>query len=113
MIEIASEEAIRHGACESALCISTRSIVRSCKGGADVLLRNRVCVANEGKLIAIVSADLAHALVARMKQNKYGAGASIIGEVKAEPAGTVSMRTAFGGTRIVNMLVGEQLPRIC
>ena len=60
-----------------------------------------------------MSADLAHALVARMNQNKYGAGASIIGEVKAEPAGIVSMRTAFGGTGIVDMLVGEQLPRIC
>jgi hydrogenase expression/formation protein HypE len=65
------------------------------------------------ELVAIVSPDIAEALVARMKQNKYGAGTSIIGEVKAEPGGIVSMRTAFGGTRIVDMLVGEQLPRIC
>ena len=83
------------------------------RGACEILGLDPLYVANEGKLVAIVSADLAQALVARMKQNKYGAGASIIGEVKAEPAGIVSMRTAFGGTRIVDMLVGEQLPRIC
>jgi len=83
------------------------------RGACEILGLDPLYVANEGKLVAIVSADLAHALVARMKQNKYGAGASIIGEVKAEPPGIVSMRTAFGGTRIVDMLVGEQLPRIC
>lgn len=49
----------------------------------------------------------------RMKQNRYGRGACIIGDVKAEPGGIVSMRTGFGGTSIVDMLVGEQLPRIC
>jgi hydrogenase expression/formation protein HypE len=48
-----------------------------------------------------------------MKQNRYGVDACLIGEVKAEPQGIVSMRTGFGGTRIVDMLVGEQLPRIC
>ena len=48
-----------------------------------------------------------------MKQNRYGAEACIIGEVKTEPGGIVSMRTGFGGTRIVDMLAGEQLPRIC
>ena len=83
------------------------------KGACEILGLDPLYVANEGKLVAIVSADLAEALVARMKQNKYGADAGIIGEVKAEPGGIVSMRTAFGGTRIVDMLVGEQLPRIC
>jgi hydrogenase expression/formation protein HypE len=70
-------------------------------------------VANEGKLAAIVSPELADALVARMKRNRYGHDACIIGEVKDEPRGIVTMRTGFGGTRIVDMLVGEQLPRIC
>jgi hydrogenase expression/formation protein HypE len=64
-------------------------------------------------LIAIVAADIADRFVARMKQNRYGSGSCIIGEVKAEPAGIVAMRTGFGGTRIVDMMVGEQLPRIC
>ena len=47
------------------------------------------------------------------RQNPYGRGACVVGEVKAEPQGIVAMRTGFGGTRIVDMLVGEQLPRIC
>jgi hydrogenase expression/formation protein HypE len=83
------------------------------KGACEILGLDPLYVANEGKLVAIVSADLAEPLVSRMKQHRYGAGACIIGEVKSEPGGIVSMRTGFGGTRIVDMLVGEQLPRIC
>lgn len=83
------------------------------KGACEILGLDPLYVANEGKLVAVVSADLAAPLVARMQQHRYGAGACIIGEVKAEPGGIVSMRTAFGGTRIVDMLAGEQLPRIC
>lgn len=59
------------------------------------------------------SPDLAESLVNRMKLNRNGEGACVIGEVKMDPRGIVSMRTGFGGTRIVDMLVGEQLPRIC
>jgi hydrogenase expression/formation protein HypE len=83
------------------------------KGACEILGLDPLYVANEGKLVAIVAAELADRMVARMKQNRYGAEACIIGEVKTEPAGIVSMRTGFGGTRIVDMLVGEQLPRIC
>jgi hydrogenase expression/formation protein HypE len=83
------------------------------KGACEILGLDPLYVANEGKLVAIVAADVAEPLVQRMKENRYGVGACIIGEVKQEPAGIVSMRTGFGGTRIVDMLVGEQLPRIC
>ncbi|MEP6717982.1 MAG: hydrogenase expression/formation protein HypE [bacterium] len=83
------------------------------KGACEILGLDPLYVANEGKLIAIVAADIAARLVERMKLNRYGAEACIIGEVKAEPQGIVAMRTGFGGTRIVDMLVGEQLPRIC
>jgi hydrogenase expression/formation protein HypE len=83
------------------------------KGACEILGLDPLYVANEGKLVAIVSAELADPVVARMKQQPYGRDACIIGEVKAEPGGIVSMRTGFGGTRIVDMLVGEQLPRIC
>ncbi len=83
------------------------------KGACEILGLDPLYVANEGKLIAIVSAEIADALLARMNQNELGKGACIIGEVKAEPQGIVSMTTAFGGTRIVDMLAGEQLPRIC
>lgn len=83
------------------------------KGACEILGLDPLYVANEGKLVAIVSAELAERLVARMKLNRYGRDACVIGDVKAEPGGIVSMRTGFGGTRIVDMLVGEQLPRIC
>jgi hydrogenase expression/formation protein HypE len=83
------------------------------KGACEILGLDPLYVANEGKLIAIVAPQVADQLVARMKQNCYGGNACIIGEVKAEPQGIVAMRTGFGGTRIVDMLVGEQLPRIC
>jgi len=83
------------------------------KGACEILGLDPLYVANEGKLVAIVSPDIAEAQVACMKKSKYGVDACIIGEVKAEPGGIVTMRTGFGGTRIVDMLVGEQLPRIC
>lgn len=83
------------------------------RGACEILGLDPLYVANEGKLIAIVSADVAESVVARMRENPYGSNACIIGEVVAEPQGIVAMQTCFGGTRIVDMLVGEQLPRIC
>ncbi|OGO47085.1 MAG: hydrogenase expression/formation protein HypE [Chloroflexi bacterium RBG_16_64_32] len=70
-------------------------------------------VANEGKLVAVVAPEDAEQVLAAMRATRYGEQAAIIGEVVAEPAGKVLMRTAIGGTRIVHMLVGEMLPRIC
>ena len=61
-------------------------------------------VANEGKLVAIVAADDAHKVLSKMKRNRYGADASIIGEVTAEHKGKVIMRTRLGASRIVDML---------
>ena len=83
------------------------------KGACEILGLDPLYVANEGKLVAVVAGDVADAIVARMKDNVYGRDARIIGEVVEEPRGIVAMRTGFGGTRIVDMLVGEQLPRIC
>jgi hydrogenase expression/formation protein HypE len=83
------------------------------KGACEILGLDPLYVANEGKLIAIVAADIAERLVMRMRKNVYGSAACIIGMVKEQPAGIVAMQTGFGGTRIVDMLVGEQLPRIC
>jgi hydrogenase expression/formation protein HypE len=70
-------------------------------------------VANEGKLVAMVAPQDAQAVLAAMRATRYGEEAAIIGEVAAEPAGKVLMKTNIGGTRIVHMLVGEMLPRIC
>jgi len=70
-------------------------------------------VANEGKLVAMVAPQDAQAVLAAMRAARYGEEAAIIGEVAADPAGKVLMKTNVGGTRIVHMLVGEMLPRIC
>ena len=70
-------------------------------------------VANEGKLVAVVPETDAEKVLAKMRQNQYGARSVIIGEVIAEHPGRVVMATRFGASRIIDMLVGELLPRIC
>jgi hydrogenase expression/formation protein HypE len=70
-------------------------------------------VANEGKLVAVVAANGAEKIVEVMRRNKYGREAAIIGVVVPEHPGRVVMGTRMGASRIVDMLVGEQLPRIC
>jgi hydrogenase expression/formation protein HypE len=70
-------------------------------------------VANEGKLIAIVPPERAEALLATMRLHPLGARAAIVGEVVDDAHHFVQMRTRFGGRRIVDWLVGDQLPRIC
>ena len=70
-------------------------------------------VANEGKLVAIVEPEDAEAVLERMQKNQYGQNAAIIGEVREEYPGRVVMKTRLGTSRIVDMLIGEPLPRIC
>ena len=70
-------------------------------------------IANEGKLIAFVEQDDAEDVLSAMKKDKYGKDASVIGEVVSDSPGKVFMQTRIGGSRIVDMLTGEQLPRIC
>lgn len=70
-------------------------------------------IANEGKLIAIVGPEDADKVLAAMQGHKYGKGATIIGEVTEEPPGRVLMKTMIGSHRIVDVLMGEMLPRIC
>ncbi len=83
-------------------------------GGACALLGlDPLYVANEGKLVAVVPAEVADQMVACMRQHPLGREARIIGEVTAEHPGMVLMKTEIGGTRIVDVLPGEQLPRIC
>ena len=86
------------------------------RGACDMLGYDVFQVANEGKIIAVVPAGEAADALRAMRSNRYGADAAIIGEV-TEPATpgshTVRLQTPFGSTRILDMLVGEQLPRIC
>ncbi|MEJ1463416.1 MAG: hydrogenase expression/formation protein HypE, partial [Candidatus Sedimenticola sp. (ex Thyasira tokunagai)] len=70
-------------------------------------------VANEGKLICICKQSDAETLLAVMKQHPLGTDAAIIGEVVEDELGFVQMETSFGGSRVVDWLAGEQLPRIC
>ncbi len=70
-------------------------------------------LANEGKLIAIVAPEDAERVLDKMKQNQYGTQATIIGTVTEAPKGKVVMKTKLGASRIVDMLSGELLPRIC
>jgi hydrogenase expression/formation protein HypE len=70
-------------------------------------------VANEGKLIAIVPDEEAREIVDAMKNSKYGQEAVIIGEVQAAPQNRVLMKTSIGATRVIDVLMGEMLPRIC
>jgi len=85
-------------------------VVRS---ACDILGMDPIYVANEGKLIAIVPKAVAEPLLARMHQHPLGAQAVIIGQVTEQHPGIVVARTGIGGTRVVDMQIGEQLPRIC
>ena len=83
------------------------------RGACEMLGLDPLYVANEGKLIAIVPADAADDVVRAMRRHPLGAKAAIVGTVVGSGRPMVTMRTAFGTTRIVDMLAGEQLPRIC
>ena len=82
-------------------------------GACEMLGLDHLYVANEGKLIAIVAAEDAEALLDKMHRNQYGRDAAIIGEVRQDIPGRVVMGTRLGASRIINMLVGDPLPRIC
>jgi hydrogenase expression/formation protein HypE len=82
-------------------------------GACEILGIDPLYVANEGKLLAVVSPDTADASLAALRNVEGGEEASILGEVREEPARMVVMHTQFGGTRMIDMLVGDPLPRIC
>lgn len=83
------------------------------QGACDMLGIDPIYVANEGKFVAVVPPEQAEAAVAALRAHPLGSEATVIGEILADPEGVVAMRTPFGGTRIVDMLVGDPLPRIC
>ncbi|HEY5954228.1 MAG TPA: hydrogenase expression/formation protein HypE [Terrimicrobiaceae bacterium] len=88
-------------------------ITEEVKGACEILGLDPLYVANEGKLLAIVAPGDASAVLTAMRSHPLGADAALIGEVTAEHPGFVLMRTRVGGSRVVDMLSGEQLPRIC
>lgn len=82
------------------------------RGACEMLGYDVFQVANEGKMVCVVAPEAADAALAAMRASKYGEEAAIIGEV-VDGEGRVFLRTGFGSQRILDMLVGEQLPRIC
>ena len=82
-------------------------------GACELLGIDPLYVANEGRLVAVVPGDRAGDALAVMRAHDVGTGAARIGDIRAEPPGIVVLVTPFGGTRIVDMLVGDPLPRIC
>ncbi|NJM09198.1 hydrogenase expression/formation protein HypE [Candidatus Gracilibacteria bacterium] len=83
------------------------------RAACELLGMDPIYVANEGKLVAIVAREHADAMLTLMRNRPLGSKAAIIGEVTAEHPGVVVARTGIGGSRIVDMQIGEQLPRIC
>jgi len=88
-------------------------ILDEVKGACEILGLDPLYIANEGKMIAIVSSEIAEELLSEWRKSELGKEAEIIGEVTSENPRTVVMKTTIGSKRIVDMISGEQLPRIC
>ncbi|WP_412537719.1 hydrogenase expression/formation protein HypE [Longispora sp. K20-0274] len=91
----------------------TIPVRRDVRGACELLGIDPLYVACEGRLVAVVDGAEADVALAAMRAHPLGAGAAVIGRVAEDPPGLVLLKTAFGGTRIVDMLVGDPLPRIC
>jgi hydrogenase expression/formation protein HypE len=108
---------LKEFAVESGLCIvieeNTIEVKPGVRGACELLGLDPLYVANEGILVAIVDRHDAGPLVAEMRRTERGANAGIIGRVAESPEKTVLLKTEIGGMRIVDMLSGDQLPRIC
>jgi hydrogenase expression/formation protein HypE len=83
------------------------------RGACEILGLDPLTIANEGKLLAVVAPDKAEAALAALRAHPLGRDAARIGTVQAEPPGMVFLRTDIGGMRVLDMLVGDPLPRIC
>ena len=82
-------------------------------GACEILGIDPLYVANEGKLVAVVAPDAAELAVATLRSHPLGREAAVVAEIREEPPGLVLLDTAFGGSRVVDMLAGDPLPRIC
>ena len=108
---------LKEAALESGLCIRIREqtlpIPPPVKGACSLLGLDPLYVANEGILVAVVDSDVAERIVSAMRGHEHGRNAAVIGSVDRSAPGMVLLETAAGGSRIIDMLQGEQLPRIC
>jgi hydrogenase expression/formation protein HypE len=106
-------ELARDSGCGVALREDKLPIRDVVNGACEILGIDPLYVANEGKLLTVVSPEVADAALEALRSVEGGEEAQIIGEVREEPARMVIMHTQFGGTRMIDMLVGDPLPRIC
>lgn len=106
-------ELARDSGCGVALWEDRIPILDVVNGACEILGIDPLYVANEGKLLAVVAPERADAALEALRAVEGGEEAAIIGEVREEPARMVLMHTRFGGTRMIDMLVGDPLPRIC
>ena len=83
------------------------------RGACEILGLDPLHIANEGKLLAIVPAEEANRALGALRAHPLGRDAAVVGVVQAEPVGMVLLRTGIGGSRVLDMLVGDPLPRIC
>ena len=83
------------------------------RAACEILGYDPLYLANEGKLVAFIPSEIAPEVFKKMRKNKYGKESKIIGRVVKKSEGKVYLNTTIGGKRIVDMLTGEQLPRIC
>lgn len=83
------------------------------RGACEILGLDALTIANEGKLLCVVAPEVARIVLETMRAHPLGREAALIGEVRAEPPAMVFLRTELGGTRVLDMLVGDPLPRIC
>ena len=90
--------------------IPVRDAVR---GACELLGLDPLHIANEGQFLAVVAPEYADAALNASEPDARRRGSPVIGEVREQPAGTVLVTTRYGGSRIVDMLVGDPLPRIC
>jgi hydrogenase expression/formation protein HypE len=92
---------------------TTIPVLPAVAAASEMLGFDPLYIANEGKLLCIVAPEDAAAVLAAMQATPHGAGAVRIGTVRQAPQSRVLMKTAIGSTRVVDMLAGEMLPRIC
>ena len=108
---------LKEAALESGLCIRIREqdieVPRPVRGACSLLGLDPLYVANEGILVAVTDRIDTERVISVMREEPYGRGARVIGTVENAPAGSVLLETAIGGNRIIDMLQGEMLPRIC
>lgn len=108
---------LKEFALESGLCMRIEEesvpVDPAVAGACDLLGLDPLYVANEGTLVVVVADDMSDYLVRKMREHPASAGATVIGKVEKGPEGSVVLSTSIGGSRLVDMLQGDQLPRIC